>query len=137
MRRSSLACAALALASSLLIATPASAEGLTAACEAQNQRIDAWAYYTPAGPWTYWDQFQYELTGGLIGDQSNVNIWVMENYTARWSWHSPDSLDDGIRYTTNTTAYTSAAAQEWIRFEAIFDYQFYPDPRCEARTQSL
>jgi hypothetical protein len=102
-----------------------------------SKRIDAWAYYTPLASVTWWDQFQYQLSGPGIGDQSNVNIWVMENNNAKWSWHSPDSLDDGILYTTNTSAYTFAGAQEWVQFEAVFDLQFYPDPRCSARTQSI
>lgn len=123
-------------------ATPAQADTLTAGCtttqgDGKLRRLSAWAYYTPQGATNHWYQFQYQLSGEDIGDQSNVNIWIHEGGVIRWSYFSPDSLDDGILYTTNTSVTTNAASDEYARFEAIFDRWLAPDPRCTARTQSI
>jgi hypothetical protein len=140
MKRLMGAGAAMALACTLLLAAPASADTLGAGCtttvpDGIERRLEAWAYYTPLGGLNQWYQFDYLLSGHETGNQSNVNIWVMENNSTRWTYHSPDSLGVGNVYTTYASVYTVAATSEWVKFEAIFDRWFASDPKCVGRTQ--
>ena len=142
MKRLMVAGAATVLACTLLSAAPASAQSLPGGCtttagDGNERRLEAWAYYTPLSGLDQWTQFDYRLSGKDTGDQSNVNIWVMENNSARWSYHSPDSLDVNVDYTTYASVYTVAAASEWTKFEAIFDRFLASDPRCVGRTPSI
>jgi hypothetical protein len=128
---------ALVTAAVVAIPVPAHAESLQAGCTDSGFRLKATAYYAPTGAWNQWTGFDYQLLGGT-GNKSNVNLWVLSDFSTRYTYFSPDSLQNTTVY-THTPPYpvlTEPATYEVTQFEAIFDV-FGPDPRCPASTQPI
>jgi hypothetical protein len=133
-----IAIAASVVVAALASAPPAAATELSAGCNTGGHNLSAWAYYAQAGGSNQWYQFDYLIWGQGTDGESNVNIWLYENFALRWSYFSPDDLDQDVHYSTNPSSpvYTNAAVQEWAKFEGIFDVN-WSDPRCTTTTAKV
>lgn len=135
----------------LQLAAPARADEVATGCpddEGRGHNLSAWAYYTTDGQYHQWYQFRYLLWGTSTGGESNVNIWVRESFDdppngwftrTLWQYYSPDTLDNGVLYTTTPSAPVSTFAvnSEQVDFQAIFDRAIWRDPRCTTSTPAI
>lgn len=121
----------------LASSAPASA-ALSGSCTDRGHNMNFWAYYSDAGSAHQWTEFQYELGGGTTGGESNANFWLYEAGNVVYWNKSPDTLVNSHLYSVTPPwqVYTSAAAQEWVLFQGIFDV-FGPDPVCSSQTATI
>jgi hypothetical protein len=98
-----------------------------------------WAYYVPWTPGTHaWYQYQFRVTGSLLGNQSNVDIRLYENEdvnpSPRYTYISPDSVQAATLYQVGPTDPTilQSSSAERVYFTATFDKPISRDPRCLA-----
>ncbi|HWC27329.1 MAG TPA: hypothetical protein VG474_12150 [Solirubrobacteraceae bacterium] len=82
--------------------------------------------------------YQYRLSGGQVRDGNNVNIRLLRNLATVYSNNSPDNrVNDNRLYTHRNRTLVSKAAFTITRFQAVFDRNNRPDPRCWATTGRL
>jgi hypothetical protein len=84
------------------------------------------------------------LSGWGLGSHNNVNIRlrhaengeISQNNT-RWSYDSPDDRDADTPYEVAINKTVPASENEYLKFHAIFDISYAPDPSCIAYTEQV
>jgi hypothetical protein len=105
--------------------------------------LEAKAYYIPTSPGVRkWFQFDYKVDGLISGPgpRSNVNIRLYDGFSLRMEYKSPDNRGSGhvYQYKPDPAVFTSeSGADDYVRFEAIFDRTGASDPKCVATTGKI
>lgn len=121
------------------MAAPASAETVSDSCQVTwlsifHGNLSASGNYYTDGANHVWTDASGTLNGGGwsgTGGKSNVNMWLRANGSVVWSHFSPDNVGDGVPYSTGIGKTVSAAANENLSIQGIFDVSG-PDPKCTA-----
>jgi hypothetical protein len=136
-----LAATAAMVGSSMLIGAPAQAASVYTSCSTgfpgQHWNFNGGATYSVEDGYQHWNSAGFTLSGATTSGSSNVNIRLrtgvhLDHDPTHWSYNSPDTLDSNVQYSVPINTTIPASELNYLKFHAIFDVSFFPDPSCTA-----